>query len=185
MNGNRSFFCSAIARCFATLGLLACDDATLGGRGNAVTTSDVSSEGGPPGACEAPLVRLRTSGDSSCGGGNEHSWPVGLEADDCHAWRALDTSGREHDNSANSISCNADGSFSFVQFAGNLNCAGTGVEKTYFPFFFNDTATTEIYTLATDLACCSAPNSAECTTGTPGVSVAGATIYLNATPCTP
>jgi hypothetical protein len=183
---NRLVLPYTVFRCSVALGLLACNDSSLDGRrGNAVTTSDVSSEAGPPGACEAPLVSLQTGGDSSCGGGNEHSWPVGLEADDCHGWRAVDTTGRQHDNSANSISCNVDGSFSFVQFAGNLNCVGTGVLKTYVPDECAQDTPPSLYTVATNLACCSAPDSAECTTGTPGVTVPGATIYLNATPCTP
>ncbi len=112
-----------------------------------------------------------------------HSWPVGMAATDCHGWRAVDPSGRQHDNSANNIGCNADGSFSFVPFAGNLNCAGTGVRKSYVLNVCARDTPPSLYTVATDLACCSAPDSGACTMGAPEVTVPGGSTFLNSVPC--
>lgn len=70
--------------------------------------------------CTFPLVMLQTGKDSECGGGNIHAWPVGMDSDDCHGWAAYDTEGKLHENSANNITCNPDGTFSFTQFAGTL-----------------------------------------------------------------
>ena len=149
------------------------------------TTADAAAANtdAPPGRCTTRLVRLRTGSDSACGGQNAHYWPIGLAATDCHGWRSVDTGGRSHDNSANTIRCNADGSFSFMQFAGNLNCTGTGTVKTYRLNMCAQDTPPSLYTVADDLTCCSAPDSAACTTGNPSVSVAGATIYLNGTTC--
>ncbi len=133
--------------------------------------------------CVAPLVRLRTGSDAACGGGNEHRWPVGMPAAACHGWRAIDTGGREHDDSANNIRCNSDGSFSFTQFAGNLNCAGSGVTKTYRLNACEQDTPPTLYTVALDLACCTSPNSAACMTGTPSISVPGGAVYLDGSAC--
>lgn len=136
-------------------------------------------------ACSAPLVVLRTGTDSACGGVNEHRWPIGLAATDCHGWRATDTKGDLHDNSANQIKCNADGSFTFTQFPGNLNCTGTGNVKTYKLNVCEQDTPPMLYTKAVDLTCCSDPSSAACKKGVPSVGVAGATITLNGASCTP
>ncbi len=135
--------------------------------------------------CEAPVVWLRTGPDSSCGGQNTHAWPVGMNATDCHGWRAADTSGREHDNSANDIRCNDDGSFSFVQFAGNLNCAGTGVRKDYVLDVCEQDMPPSLYTVAFDLTCCRAPSDPTCKRALPSVSVAGGSVFLNGAACVP
>jgi hypothetical protein len=83
----------------------------------------------------------------------------------CHGWRAVDTTGREHDNSANDIKCNPDGSFSFVQFAGGLDCSGSGVLKTYEVNSCKQDIPPSLYTIAFDLTCCSAPDSPACEKG--------------------
>ena len=149
----------------------------------ATATATATPTPGSSARCAAPLVRLRTGTDTACGGGNEHLWPVGMTVAACHGWRSIDTDGREHDNSANSIRCNSDGSFSFAQFAGNLNCSGSGVTKTYRLNGCEQDTPPTLYTMALDLTCCTSPNSAACITGTPSVSVAGATIFLDGTSC--
>ncbi len=149
-------------------------------------TSGTSDTSGEANACAYPLVRLQTGKDPACAGdGNEHRWPVGMPASACHGWRALDTMGKEHNNSANDLKCNADGSFSFTQFAGNLDCTGNGVTKTYALDDCEQDIPPVLYTRAVDLTCCSAPESAECLIGTPSVSIEGATIYLDGAVCAP
>jgi hypothetical protein len=135
--------------------------------------------------CVAPLVRLQTGSDSSCEGGKEHAWPVGMAADDCHGWRATDTTGSEHDNSANSIQCNADGSFQFTQYPGTLKCEGTGTVKVYTADTCEQDTPPTLYTVAVDLSCCTDPDSAACTVGRPSVGVDGAQITLNGEACAP
>jgi hypothetical protein len=145
---------------------------------------DSEDSDSPSNPCEAPLVRLQTGQGSDCAGGNEHFWPLGLDASDCHGWSASDNSGKTHENSASAIGCNADGTFSFTQHAGNLDCSGTGVTKTYSPNVCQQDIPPKLYTMAGDLICCSAPESAECLTGVPSVSVPGGVVYLNGELCT-
>ena len=140
---------------------------------------DLSAGAPSPNNCSAPLVTIQTGSDASCKGGNTHSWPVGMSAASCHGWKSDDTSGREHNNSASNIQCNGDGTFSFVQFAGNLNCSGTGVPKTFTPNTCAQDIPPTLYSLPVDLACCSAPGSAACKKGLPTTSVPGSSIYLN------
>ncbi len=151
------------------------------------TSTAPTADGGQvaPGACAAPVVWLRTGRDSNCSGQSTHAWPVGMRATDCHGWQATDTSGRPHDNSANDIRCNADGSFSFVQFAGNLNCSGTGTRKDYVLNVCEQDIPPSLYTVASDLTCCSRPTDPACKTQVPTVSAAGGKIFLNGTACTP
>ena len=104
---------------------------------------------------------------------------------DCHGWQALDNQGEEHQNSANQIRCNPDGSFTFTQFAGNLDCSGTGVVKTYPLDACEQDIPPSLYTQAVDLTCCHAPDDPACTVGVPTVSVPNATVYLNGTTCAP
>ena len=134
-------------------------------------------------ACLGPVVRLQTGPDETCDGGNEHVWPVGLAPERCHGWTAQDPTGEVHDNSAAAIGCNPDGSFSFTQYAGNLDCEGTGVTKT----FVADECTQDIppvlYTVAIDLACCTDPESGSCTEDIPSVSVPGGQTFIDGVPC--
>ena len=134
--------------------------------------------------CAFPLVKLRTGPDESCSGGNEHHWPVGMAPEDCHGWSAT-AGGREHLNSANTIQCNEDGTFEFTQFAGNLDCSGTGVRKVYSLDECQQDIPPRLYTLAFDLACCAAPDSPECQVGAPLVTVPGGTVFLNGESCAP
>ena len=90
---------------------------------NSITVSNLSVGAPSTPTCSAPLVTIQTGGDTSCKGGNTHTWPVGIPATDCHGWQSPDTVGREHNNSASNIQCNGDGTFSFVQYAGNLDCS--------------------------------------------------------------
>jgi hypothetical protein len=126
-----------------------------------------------------PLVTLQSGPSGTCAGGNLHRWPVGMDALDCHGWQAVDPTGRVHGNSANSIRCNPDGTFSFTQYAGNLECGGSGVTKTYAPNTCQQDIPPRLHTSAIDLTCCSHPNSDQCKRGVPSVSVPGATIFLN------
>lgn len=134
--------------------------------------------------CTFALVKLQTGPSSSCGGQSAHRWPVGMAATDCHGWQAADTNGKLHNNSANKIACNADGSFSFEQHAGNLDCSGTGTPKSYKLNACTQDTPPSLYTIAVDLTCCTDPNAAACTKGVPSVTTAGATVYFNNQLCT-
>ncbi len=139
----------------------------------------------PANPCASPVVRLRTGPNSSCGSPNTHTWPVGIGTTGCHGWRALDGGGQAHDNSANNIRCNPDGSFSFVQFAGNLDCAGSGTTKDYVLNVCEQDTPPSIYTMAFDLSCCSNPADPACRTEVPAVSAAGSSVFLNGVLCVP
>ncbi|MBK9034386.1 MAG: hypothetical protein IPL61_24490 [Myxococcales bacterium] len=133
--------------------------------------------------CAAALVTLQTAQDPTCAGGNEHRWPVGLAPGACHGWRSTDTSGRVHENSASAIGCNADGSFQFTQYAGNLTCAGSGVTKRYAADACTQDTPPNLYTVAVDLTCCTDPTSPACAVGVPSATVPGTTIYLDGLAC--
>ena len=156
--------------------LSACLGPSAGAAGRIATVDGGQTDAS---ASEAPVVGLRTGPDSSCGGQHTHAWPVGMNAADGHGWRAVHTSGRAHDNSANDLRCNPDGSFSFVQFAGNLNCAGSGVRKDYVLDVCEQDTPPSLYTAAFDLTCCRAPSDPMCKTALPSVSVAGGAVVLN------
>ena len=144
------------------------------------TTGTVSSA-----SCSAPLVTIQTGSDASCKGGGTHMYPVGMGAGACHGWRSVDPTGKTHDNSANNIRCNGDGSFSFDQYADSISCNGPlkPTTKTFYPGKCDQDIPPTLYSIPTDLSCCSAPGSSACKTGNPSVSVAGATIYLNNQQC--
>ena len=114
--------------------------------------------------------------------GNIHKWPVGMEASDCHGWSAEDNSGAEHLNSAANITCHEDGSFSFEQYAGNFDCSGEGVLKTYYPDECEQDIPPTLYTVAVDLSCCADPDA--CTAAVPTVDQPNAGIYKNGILCT-
>ena len=133
--------------------------------------------------CASPLVDLQTAKDPACGGGNVHKWPIGMATTACHGWRAVDTSGQPHDNSANAIGCGEDGSFSFTQYAGNLDCSGSGVVKTYTADACEQDTPPVLYTKAINLACCESLDHPDCVTGLPSVSIPGGQIFLDGTPC--
>jgi hypothetical protein len=133
--------------------------------------------------CAFPLVELQTGRSTDCAGGNSHFWPIGMGPNDCHGWSAVDPSGREHDNSANAIGCNSDGSFTFTQFAGNLSCEGTGTVKTFSPDVCQQDIPPVLYTNAVNLACCEGIDHPDCITGSPSVSVPGGAVFLNGVIC--
>ncbi|MFP6662772.1 MAG: hypothetical protein VCC00_01055 [Deltaproteobacteria bacterium] len=108
-----------------------------------------------------------------------------MASGDCHGWTATDPRGDVHENSASAIQCNSDGSFSFTQYAGNLTCDGTGVDKTFVLDECDQDIPPTLYTSATDLTCCTAPESPECLTDVPLVESAGSEIFLNGELCEP
>ena len=137
-----------------------------------------------PSPCLAPVVTLRTGPDDTCpDGGNEHRWPVHLDAADCHGWTGTDNQGSIHENSANEITCHPDGSFSFKQYAGNVDCEGTGVLKTYTLNTCEQDIPPSLYTMAIDLSCCEDPDSAACDWDIPSVSIPGGSVLLNGEAC--
>jgi hypothetical protein len=131
--------------------------------------------------CAYPLVSLQTSQDETCGGGRIHRWPIGMEPTDCHGWSAEDTGGNEHLNSAANMTCHDDGSFSFEQYAGNLDCLGSGVLKTYYPDECEQDIPPSLYTVAVDLSCCADPDS--CASEAPSVEQSNSNIYKNGLLC--
>lgn len=152
---------------------------------SASTTPSTSTATIAAASCKAPLVSIQTGSDTTCQGGGVHQYPVGMRADQCHGWRAADTKGELHDNSANNIRCNGDGSFSFDQYAGNLSCSGTPTTKTFVPGKCQQDRPPTLYSIPVDMSCCSAPGTSACKTDVPSVAVAGATIYLNNQQCVP
>ena len=125
---------------------------------SADSSSSVGIGSAQIGSCSAKLVQLQTGPSSTCSGGNTHFWPVDYAPNDCHGWKATDPSGREHLNSANQMTCNIDGSFSFVQYPGNLNCQGGGTYKSFSPGICQQgTSWVEgiLNSYVTLLACCS------------------------------
>ena len=136
--------------------------------------------------CTSRLVAVATSSDTTCPiDAPRHWYPVGGAPADCHGWAAKDTSGREHLNSASDFKCNADGSFTLTQHAGNLGCTGTGVDKTFHLATCEQDTPLMLWSAARDLSCCSAPGSDACAanTGTPSVARQGSTIYMNGELC--
>ena len=142
-------------------------------------TNETSSDN----PCVYPLVRLQTGQSQSCDGGNEHHWPIGMDEADCHGWQGTDNSGGVHNNSANTIRCNEDGTFEFTQYAGNLNCGGSGVRKVYSLNTCEQDIPPVLYTVAIDLTCCSDPESPDCIKGVPTAGPVGAEISLNGVVC--
>lgn len=169
--------------------MLACSGESTPQDTTAATATATSATGttatGTSDACTAPLVRLQTSFDESCTGGNEHLWPLGMDPEDCHGWGGGDSAGELHQNSAKDIRCNPDGTFQFTQYAGNLTCQGDGVTKVYALDVCEQDIPPSLYTVATDLSCCLDPEGPDCVTAVPSVSVPGGTIYLNGEPCEP
>jgi hypothetical protein len=133
--------------------------------------------------CGSPLVELQTAKDPTCAGGNVHRWPIGMAPAACHGWRAVDTSGQQHDNSANAIGCGDDGSFTFTQFAGNLDCSGTGVVKTFTADACEQDTPPVLYTKAINLTCCEDLAHPDCATGTPSVTIPGGQTFLDSVLC--
>lgn len=173
--------------CLGLLGLAACVLRSTTGANPSAGTGKPENQSERTESCTFPLVKLQTGQDSGCSGGNIHAWPVGMDKDDCHAWESVDTNGRLHQNSANHITCNADGTFSFTQFAGSLTCEGGqgGVTKTYALNSCQQDIPPRLYTKAIDLTCCLQPDSPECQSGVPSVSAQAesSTIYLNGKVC--
>jgi len=152
--------------------------------GSEDTTGDRAPEDPPPASpCAFPLVELQTAKDPACGGGNVHRWPIGMAGAACHGWRAMDNAGEPHDNSANAIGCGEDGSFTFTQFAGNLDCSGSGVVKTYTSDACEQDIPPVLYTKAINLACCESLDHPDCVTGLPSVSIPGGQVFLDGALC--
>ena len=159
-------------------------DAGAPSNGGVQADAGAPSNGAEP--CAAMLVSSQTGSSSTCDGGSVHVWPIGLAPTDCHGWRAVDTSGGEHDNSANQIRCNADGSVSFVQYAGSIDCTevvGPGVAKTFRVGDCEQDIPPSLYTTGRDVTCCTDPGAPGCVTGTPSALNGQATIYLNGASC--
>lgn len=108
-----------------------------------------------------------------------------MAASDCHGWRAVGPTGQQHENSANDIRCGADRSFSFVQFASNLDCAGTGTAKDYVRNACEQDIPPSLHTEAFDLIGCSQPTNPTCKTEMPSLSVVGGSVFLNGAGCVP
>ena len=73
--------------------------------------------------------------------------------------------------------------FTFTQYAGNLNCGGTGVVKTVTLDECEQDYPPSIYSIGIDFECCKNPNEASCTTGIGSTSVTGTKIYADGVLC--
>ncbi len=125
----------------------------------------VSSQSGPSSTCPTST--------------NRHWWPIG-DVTYCHGWAATDDTGKRHLNSAKNIRCTDANTFSYDQYAGNLDCTGSGVAKEFsrtckqgFP--------PRLYDLAVNLECCGASGyaTAGCTKGVPVVNSSATTNNLS------
>ena len=130
----------------------------------------------------ARLIKAQGGRDSTCGGGTNHYWPVDYGTDACHAWEGSGTDGRLHTNSAKNMRCE-DGKFKFTQYAGNLVCGGSGVDKVIGTDCEQDIPPT-IYTIGVDLSCCIDPDGAACQAlvGQPSARE-GSSIFLDGEEC--
>ena len=137
----------------------------------------------PPDICEAPLVGLQIGTDSTCGSGSEHWFPLGPDESSCHGWAGTAANGDRHENSANAIRCNPDGTFEYTQFAGNVNCEGSGVRKVYSPGTCTRDIPPRLYALPIDVSCCDDPGSPDCIVDVPRAGPVGATITLDGVEC--
>lgn len=108
------------------------------------------------GACDAKLLETTSGSDNTCpGGGGAHFWPLYDSATDCHGWRS-DANGETHDNSANNIRCSTDGlKMLYTQFAGNVDCSGTGTDKEYVLNECHQGIPQNLYDKGVDFGCCS------------------------------
>ena len=178
----------AVAGCSGALSMDSSDAGAIHDSGVPITAHDAgltqnTLDASTVSDCAFPLVYLQTGPSDTCSGGNIHAWPVGMEAGDCHGWRGTDNGGSVHDNSANGIQCNAHGTFQFTQFAGNLNCEGSGVTKIYTLNECQQDIPPRLYTIAFDLTCCASPSSEDCIVDRPSVSVPNGQVMLNGTSC--
>lgn len=130
----------------------------------------------------ARLIKAQGGPDNTCGGGTNHYWPVDYGLDACHAWQGTGTDGRLHTNSAKNMRCDG-GVFKFTQYAGNLICDGTGVDKEIGTTCEQDIPPT-IYTVGLDLSCCIDPDGDACKalTGQPSARE-GSDIFLDGQEC--
>lgn len=135
--------------------------------------------------CRAPLVGMQIGPDPTCASGPEHWFPLGPDEESCHGWAGTANDGDRHENSANAIRCNADGTFEYTQFAGNLECRGTGVRKVYEPGVCEQDIPPVLYALPVDLACCTDPDGPDCIVGVPEAGPVGAVITLDGVECEP
>ena len=136
------------------------------------------------------LVKTYTGANTTCSWQDAspyHLWPVQWAESDCHGWQETDGTGKTHDNSANTVKCNDDGTFEWTQYAGNLTCQGSPVRKV---FTLNDCTVDVPDTLRTMLAdnnCCTNPDGDACKAfGFTSVSGLGqqAKIFKNGAECT-
>mmetsp|Transcript_37774 Transcript_37774/g.75633 ORF Transcript_37774/g.75633 Transcript_37774/m.75633 type:complete len:360 (-) Transcript_37774:352-1431(-) len=140
--------------------------------------------------CTAKLVKTMSGPSSTCEGYSTseygHFWPINLPSTSCHGWQST-ANGEVHDNSANNIQCASDGnSITYDQYAGNLDCSGTAVSKSFVLNECHQGRPPTLYDMAIDLACCSDPDGAACTTGVPSATSAATTdetVYLGGELC--
>ena len=104
-----------------------------------------------------PLIGVQTGPSETCDGGQQHWWP--LIDDMCHGWASSDGS---HVNSASNMVCIDENTFSFVQFAGNLNCKGSGVTKVIKLGECEQDYPPVLHSIGIDLSCCRNPDGEDC-----------------------
>lgn len=141
--------------------------------------------------CTAKLAGTWTGPSDTCAGAtSKHFWPIG-DTSLCHGWQAFDSTGKEHDNAANNIRCSADGtSLLYDQYAGNLDCSGSPVSKSFKFGECHAGIPAPLHDTATDLNCCTNPGGAACAAlgDVPSVilneGMTGGDIYQNGELCT-
>ena len=137
---------------------------------------------------DTPLVTTQTGTFSNClDSDNLHYWPANYDADDCHGWRGTDEAGHVHDNSAKNIQCTSNG-ITYDQYAGNLDCSGQPVSKSFILNECHVGIPSNLYDKARDISCCTDPTGPDCAalTGEPRVDSVGTTdetIWKNGVEC--
>ena len=130
--------------------------------------------------CSAKLVATVSNQTEDCNGfetAAPHLWPVWVDADSCHGWRATDPDGRLHDNSANNMRCSDDGTkLLYTQFADTLDCQNAknegGTEKHFELNVCEEGTPSILKDMATNMDCCLDPMGESCMmsyTGLPDV----------------
>mmetsp|Transcript_13498 Transcript_13498/g.20533 ORF Transcript_13498/g.20533 Transcript_13498/m.20533 type:complete len:345 (+) Transcript_13498:298-1332(+) len=140
--------------------------------------------------CNAKLFWVESGQSSTCSdyGVDEdrgHYLPLLNSPSDCYAWTGYGD-GRTHENSAKNIRCSSDGmSVLYDQYAGNLNCFGSPVAKSYVLNECHQGRPSNLYDIGIDLSCCSHPEGEHCRnnlTGPPRNGRASA-LYSNGEQC--
>jgi hypothetical protein len=133
--------------------------------------------------CKSRHAIVQIGTDTLCGSGFDVYYPIhDMDPSEC---RGLISGDGAHVNSINNYTCNPDGSYSMTQYAGNIDCSGTGTRKTFYMGQCGQDIPPTLYSTGLDFSCCADPDSPQCqsTYGNPPTVQSGAVFYLNGEEC--